>query len=446
MMTNFKVTRQTPVLVRPARPTPHEMKPLSDIDDQEALRFQVSDILFYKTTFLNNDHGVKEKDPAEIIKSALAETLVFYYPFAGRLREGPGRKLMVDCTGEGVLFIEADADVTLEEFGKEIRPPFPCMDELLFNVPGSDGILHTPLLLIQVTRLRCGGFIFALRLNHTMSDAVGIVQFLMALSEIARGASTPSILPVWKRELMNARNPPKITYPHHEYDHIVPNPIDSDNLVYKTFFFGPEEIFSLRSYLPLHLRNKCSKFEVITACVWRCRVNALQLDPDQEVRVLYYVDARPKFDPPLPKGYYGNVLVTPVARTTAGKLTENPLEFAMELVMKAKSEVTEEYMKSNADLIVMGGRRPNVEKLSSSIFLVADLTRVGFDEVDFGWGKPVFVGLAIGDMQEIHMVSSNYLPSVNKKGEKGILVTICLPELAMKKFVQLIEMTVKRIE
>ncbi|KAK4847280.1 hypothetical protein QYF36_000308 [Acer negundo] len=65
---------------------------------------------------------------------------------------------------------EADADFTLEQLGDEIEPPCPYFDELLWNVPGSDGILGCPLLLIQVTRLRCGGFIFALRLNHTMCD------------------------------------------------------------------------------------------------------------------------------------------------------------------------------------------------------------------------------------------------------------------------------------
>ena len=91
------------------------------------------------------------KDPVQIIRQALAETLVFYYPFAGRLREGPNRKLMVDCTGEGVIFIEADADVWLDQFGDtDLKPPFPCFEEILYDVPGSNGITDCPLLLIQV--------------------------------------------------------------------------------------------------------------------------------------------------------------------------------------------------------------------------------------------------------------------------------------------------------
>lgn len=142
----FKVRRREPKLVAPARPTTHECKFLSDIDDQEGLRFQIPVIQFYR----NDPKVMRGRDPVKVIRDAIAESLVFYYPFAGRLREGPGRKLMVDCTGEGVVFIEADADVTLSEFGDALQPPFPCLEELLYDVPGSAGVLNCPLLLIQV--------------------------------------------------------------------------------------------------------------------------------------------------------------------------------------------------------------------------------------------------------------------------------------------------------
>jgi len=67
---------------------------------------------------------------------------VFYYPFAGRVRDAPAGKLVVECTGEGVLFVEANADVALEEFG-DLQPYFPCWQDLVHDVPGSQNITNS---------------------------------------------------------------------------------------------------------------------------------------------------------------------------------------------------------------------------------------------------------------------------------------------------------------
>nr|KJB82260.1 hypothetical protein B456_013G185300 [Gossypium raimondii] len=390
----FTVERQEPELIVPAKPTPHECKLLSDTDDQAGHRFQIRGLHIYR-----NNACMQGKDPVRVIREALAETL-----------EGPNRKLMVDCSGEGILFIEGDADVTLEDFGDSLHPPFPCFKELLYELPASIDLLNSPLLQIQVTRFNCGGFIFAHRFNHT-SDAVGLIQFMSTMGEMARGAVAPSIPPLWERHLLNARDPPLITCAHLEYDHdkaatgtIMP----TDNLVHRSFFFGPTQISALRRSIPDNLR--CSAFDILTACIWRCRTKALELGPDEDVRFICTVNARSKFDPPLPLGYYGNALGYPAVETTAAKLCQNPLEYAIKLVKEAKGKVTEEYMKSTADLMVIRGR-PNVNTGRSLI--VSDLSRARFREVDFGWGK-----------------------AENKEGKEGITVPVCLPAPLMDSFVK----------
>jgi len=141
----FTVRRCQPELVPPAAPTPREVKLLSDIDDQEGLRFNIPMMFIYR-----HEPSMKEKDPVKVLRHALSKALVYYYPFAGRIREGAGRKLMVDCTGEGVMFIEAEADVTLDQFGDTLLPPLPCFKELLYDVPGSELIIDRPIRLIQV--------------------------------------------------------------------------------------------------------------------------------------------------------------------------------------------------------------------------------------------------------------------------------------------------------
>ncbi|KAH9790134.1 Hydroxycinnamoyltransferase13 [Citrus sinensis] len=123
------------------------------MDDQESLRFQIPGILFYK----NNPSS-----------SPTAPTASLWW-----------------IASEGILLLKAEANFKLEQLGDAVQPPYPYLEQLLCNVPGSQGILGCPLLLIQVTR--CGGFILALRFNHTMCDAIGLVQFLKTIEEMARG-------------------------------------------------------------------------------------------------------------------------------------------------------------------------------------------------------------------------------------------------------------------
>ncbi|XP_047326677.1 benzyl alcohol O-benzoyltransferase-like [Impatiens glandulifera] len=426
----FTVRRQEAKLVVPAKLTPRVHLPLSDIDDQEGLRIHVSFINFYGGSLFQSD-----RDPVKVIREALSEALVFYYPFAGRLREGPGRKLIVDCTGElGILFIEADADVTLKELGVPLRPPFPYLEDILHDVPGSDGILGSPLLLIQVTRLTCGGFIVACRFNHTMCDGAGLAQFLNAVGELARGHRKPSVPPVWERNLLNARDPPRVTCTHHEFDESdVGAPLE--DLVHRSFFFGSAEVEALRQLVfSDQLGRRCRSFDLMTACIWRCRTIALGLEPNEDVRVLFAVNARQKYKPNLPTGYYGVAVAFPAALTTAGMLCTQPLDYALKLVMEAKEDVTEEYMRSLADLMVLRGRPPFSGARS---FFVTDLRRVGFEDVDFGWGK-AYAGIARSGFgvlpSQVMRLFNIYVSGKNDKDEDGSLLLLSLPPTAMKVF------------
>ncbi|KAF3449612.1 hypothetical protein FNV43_RR10343 [Rhamnella rubrinervis] len=302
---SFQVKRCEPELVVPAKPTPCEVKKLSEIDSQPGMRFQVPVIWFYKNSSNNNSDG---RDPVKVIREALGETLVYYYPLAGRLIEDDNKNLMVDCNGRGMMFIEASADVTLQQLGPTIQPPFPYLDEVLYNVPGSDGILGCPLLLIQVTRLVCGGFILASRINHAMCDGFGIFLFMNTLGEMAQGAQHPSVPPIWQRELLGARNPQRITRIHHEYqlENIEQQPnLDEADVIQHSFTLSSNQIMEIRN-------------------VFR-RIS--ELVPDSR--------------------YYGNAFAFPAAVSKAGVLCKNPLGYAVELVKKAKLEMNAEYIRRN---------------------------------------------------------------------------------------------------
>ncbi|KAJ3677202.1 hypothetical protein LUZ60_002926 [Juncus effusus] len=433
--TSFNVHRFEPKLVVPAIPTPHELKPLSDIDDQQGFRFYSSGIHLYK-----NNPSKLGQDPVKVIEEALSKALVYYYPLAGRLREEAGKKLVLDCTGEGVVLVEAEADLTADDFGVVQGPPFPCFDQFIYDPDnGSEIIIDRPLLYIQVTRLKCGGFVFGQRFCHSSVDAPGGMQFEIAIGELARGASTPSINPVWSRELFYARKPPRVTHSHPEFVDPVGNPITSDPIfttarsdtIEARFFFSSKEMSALKKHLPPCLSVYASRFELITACIWRSRAVALGYAPNDEVRVAFIVNARGKSSIPIPKGFYGNAFAYFVASSDVETLCNNTLDYAVELIKKAKSGMTYEHLQSLADMLVMRGRPFfNITRT----YIVSDISYAGFKEVDFGWGEPIYAGPAKGGEGPIKGVASYYSRGKNEKGQEATVVPVCLPVWAMERF------------
>lgn len=276
-------------------------------------------------------------------------------------------------------------------------------------------------------------------MNHAMCDGCGIGQFMIALGQLARGATVPSLLPVWDRHLLMARDPPLIKFLHPEYP-VGPTgkpagnmiePVDNlGDKIERSFFFGPTEIRALRSHLPPRLSN-CGLFELLAAALWRARTRAMGFRPDHHVNLLCVVNARSRYTPPLPLSYYGNVVALPTVTSSAGELTSADLGRVVEAVQAAVGSVTDEYMQSVTDHIVANGRPP--VSISGS-YHIADLTTHGYDGIDFGWGQPVFCGVAkIGTSPGV----ASFLCSFeNGKGEKGIVVPACLPEKVMEKFLE----------
>ncbi|KAF5936025.1 hypothetical protein HYC85_027154 [Camellia sinensis] len=117
-----------------------------------------------------------------------------------------------------------------------------------------------------ITRLSCGGFVLAIRLNHAVSDELGLVRFLKATADMAKGSSSSPPRPMWQRELLKAREPPQITCAlHHQYEDSGDH--QSTTAIHSNLSFLMSAIFN--HLPPPHLFHSSSTLQVLTAFLWR---------------------------------------------------------------------------------------------------------------------------------------------------------------------------------
>lgn len=163
-------------------------------------------------------------------------------------------------------------------------------------------------------------------------------------------------------------------------------------------------------------------------CVWRARTKALGFQPNQRTKLLFAVDGRSRFNPPLPKGYFGNGIVLTNSLCRAGELLDNPLSYAVGLVQEAVNMVTDDYMRSAIDYFEVTRARPSL----SSTLLITTWSRLSFHTSDFGWGEPTLSGpVALPEKEVILFLSHG-------KERKSINVLMGLPASAMNIFEELV--------
>lgn len=143
----FSVKQGVPTLVQPAEETEKGLYFLSNLDQNIAV------IVRTIYSFKSEERG--NEDAVEVLKEALSKVLVHYYPLAGRLTISPEGKLIVDCTGEGAVFVEAEADCSMEDMitDNNTKPDPATLGKLVYDIPGAKNILEIPPLVAQVMKL-----------------------------------------------------------------------------------------------------------------------------------------------------------------------------------------------------------------------------------------------------------------------------------------------------
>ncbi|KAM3349938.1 hypothetical protein ACQJBY_022651 [Aegilops geniculata] len=369
------VAKSPPALVPPAGPTPGGVLPLSSIDKTAAVRVSVDFIQVFPPS---SDRG--GDDQVATMRQGFARALVPYYPVAGRIAEPSPGDLVVDCTGEGVWFVEATASCSLADVNGLERPLLIPKAELIPRPPPEEK-LEDLILMAQITKFTCGGFAVGICFSHLVFDGQGAAQFLQAAGELARGFPAPSVAPVWDRETIP--DPPKLPRGP-------PPSFTAFSFVTQVVEISPESILRIKDEFKAATGETCSTFDAVTAVVFKCRALAVELPDAAEVRLGFAASTRHLLPGVLPSvdGYYGNC-VYPVGITRSSKTIR---EAALPEVVGVMREAKEALKVRFTDWMHGGAKDDHYNvPLDYGTVTVSDWSRVGFNEVDYGFGEPGYV-------------------------------------------------------
>ncbi|TVU00855.1 hypothetical protein EJB05_42649, partial [Eragrostis curvula] len=242
----------------------------------------------------------------------------------------------IQCTGEGVEFVEASVDCALKV--ANLLEPLPAaravLDELALYYPAEGCYAPTnPLMMMQVTEFSCGGFVVGVTWNHGTTDGCGMAQFLQAVGKIARGQPAPSVVPIrWDDALPSL--PSSIIEMQQLRVSLEPldlacldiNPVKRDQ---------PHQ-----GWIP---GSPCTMFEVVAAVLWRCRTRATMSKPESPVVLWFAANVRKHVG--AKEGYYGNGSTGQLVMAASGMVTNGDIMDLIKMIKQAKDRIPDKFTR-----------------------------------------------------------------------------------------------------
>ncbi|XP_009626006.1 agmatine hydroxycinnamoyltransferase 1-like [Nicotiana tomentosiformis] len=335
--------------------------------------------------------------PTSTIEMGLRKTLAVYREWAGRIGQDENGNRAVFLNDEGVRFIEASVDATLDE----VLPLKPSPSLLKLH-PGMKDVVE--LIQVQVTRFTCGSVVVGFTGHHMIADGHAASNFFVAWGQACRGVEiTP--LPLHDRAIFHTRNPPLIEFNHvgaefmsksvNKKEFIKLENTEKNIIVHKVHF-TLEFLGKLKANASfMNGKTKTySTFESLVAHLWRVITKSRELDGSQNTQIRISVDGRRRVVPRVADEFFGNLVLWAFPTSKVRDLVNEPLHFATKIIHDAITKVDDKYFKSfidfanhevNEDLIPTADMKkdtlcPNLE--------VDSWLRFPFYDLDFGTGCP----------------------------------------------------------
>ncbi|KAH7855853.1 hypothetical protein Vadar_029719 [Vaccinium darrowii] len=398
---DFTVAEIKKEVVAAASPMPEHWLPMSNLDLLMSAHWLPGVFLCYKKT-PQLDNSFTFASMSAVLKRALAQVLVSFYPFSGEIVNNTLGEPELLCNNRGVDFIEAFADVELCDL--DLYNPDESIEGKL--VPQKKhGVLC-----VQVTEFKCGGLMVACTFDHRVADGYSFYMFLVSWAETARLIPL-SLRPSFRRSLLNPRRPGLYSSSlNHLYIPIstlppAPEPqhCSADDIISHIYYISTDQLIRLQ-LLASRGGTRKTKFEAFCAFLWKLVATGVT-EEGQFCKLGIVVDGRMRLSQgeidksKLFSSYFGNVLSIPYGEKPVRVLTNQPLHLTADSVHAfLESALTKDHFLDLVDLVE--ARRP--EPLLARVYaggedgpngpalVVSSGQLFALSEVEFGWGKPVF--------------------------------------------------------
>ncbi|XP_059452140.1 stemmadenine O-acetyltransferase-like [Corylus avellana] len=437
------ISRET---IKPSSPTPSHLKTLKfSLFDQIAPKTYIPTILFYPT----NDGLLRLSQISSHLKKSLSEALTRFYPLSGRKKDN----FSMECDDQGASYSEALVDYNMSEF---LDPPkIDLLNQLLPCQPWvtCQDRASTVFLAIHVNFFNCGGIAIGVCVLHTIADGITVSAFLKTWATIARGANDDDDDQLYSPDFTTASAlfPPRDVLPLTPPNRFRLAWNKEAVSVTRRFVFDANSMAALKAKVKGEHVSNPTGYESLAALMWKCLIHVSRMTsgiPTQLSYLEHAVDMRRRMGKPLSACSMGNLVTTASAvhhaADTAMKKScclPNTTVIMRELASKVRQSIEEingdllTSLQGDEGFLLISGHGEMlaqvVKKVEPESVGFTSWRNFGFNEINFGWGKPVWVGISGG----VNLSYVNYVLFKDVEcGNNGTEAWVTLEEKKMAVF------------
>ncbi|KAI3745713.1 hypothetical protein L6452_08119 [Arctium lappa] len=413
--------------VKPSSPTPPHLKifKLSLLDQQVVTNPYISVIFYYPNS--NGDNILQAQEKSLALKESLSKTLTQFYPLAGTVKDD----LSIDCNDVGAYYALALVRLRLEEFLS--HPDLKFFYRLLpfrptFEASGiGDRVTN-----VQVNIFECGGIAIGFCISHKIVDAASLYTFLKGWTNIACGDkeviypnfTAQSLFPAKDLRLKEASMAACGLW------------LKKGMCITKRFVFDVDAISTLKAEATRNGVQNPTRVEVVTALIWKCVMAASKENCgfQKPSLITQAVNLRRKLASTSSKDLIGNLLWSPCVECLDNN--ETTLDGLVKKVRKSISKIDNEFVKKaqgdNGYIAIMESSKGMGEIGSKGTIDTLNFTswcKMGFYDIDFGWGQPCWLTGIIGYGSPVFL---NLITLMDTKCGKGIEAWVNLDDEVME--------------